>query len=279
MGYRLICIDMDGTLLNSRKQISEKTKGSLLKAYQQGVHVVLTTGRTYVDAAYYAGLVGLRSPVIAVNGAYIQDQKSQQLIYQSTLNEKLALRVLAICKEFRMKPNFHTPDKEYYGSMSLAMRWAYRFRNRTKVNQSPVKRKYVMSYRQWQKVIRKEQNTIAKCIIIDFNKKKLQRIRNELSHIAELEISSSGTNNIEINRQGTSKGKAVEILAQHYHIQREEIIAIGDGENDLPMIEYAGLGVAMGNALDVVKEKADYITATNDLDGVAQVIDKFVLNV
>ncbi len=280
MGYRLICIDMDGTLLNSSKQISEKTKITLLKAHQRGVHIVIATGRTYADAEYYASHIGLQSPIIASNGAYIQDKERHQLIYQSLLSKKLALRILDICKRYHVSPNFHTPNREYYASIGLIIMWnLFRLKNRIKQTNRGGYRKYIPGYRQLQKIVEQEQDHIVKCVVIQFiNKGKLPKLRSELSRITELEIVSSGSNNIEINYQGTSKGKGVEILARHYNIPREEIIAIGDNENDLSMIEYAGLGVAMGNALDVVKKKADYITDTNDNDGVAQVIDKFVLN-
>jgi hypothetical protein len=78
----------------------------------------------------------------------------------------------------------------------------------------------------------------------------------------ELEVASSGTANLELTRKGVTKGEGVAILARHFGLQRREIIGIGDNENDLPMIEYAGLGVAMGNAVARVKEKADAVTAT-----------------
>jgi Cof subfamily protein (haloacid dehalogenase superfamily) len=277
MGYQLICIDMDGTLLNSRKQISEITKASLVKANQRGIRVVITTGRIYADAAFYAESIGLTAPIIASNGAYIRDKRSRQVIYQSLLQADLSQRILNICKRYHISPNFHTLRREYYGSIYLAVRWtAWRLRNRN--SGSAVQRKYVPSFRRWRNVLARERGRIVKCIIIHFNRGKLRKLRVELSGLAGLEVASSGWNNIEINSQGTSKGKAIEILARYYDIPREDIIAIGDGENDLSMIEYAGLGVAMGNAPKSVKQKADYITATNDNDGVAQVIDKFVLN-
>ncbi|MFU0825856.1 MAG: hypothetical protein ACFWTK_12930 [Clostridium sp.] len=78
-------------------------------------------------------------------------------------------------------------------------------------------------------------------------------------------------------KKGISKGNAVKILAEFYGLKREEVICIGDGENDLSMIKYAGLGIAMGNAPDYVKKEADYITETNDEDGVAKAIEKFIL--
>lgn len=83
--------------------------------------------------------------------------------------------------------------------------------------------------------------------------------------------------NIEITRKGTSKGKAVERLANHYNLTSKDVITIGDSENDLSMIEYAGLGIAMGNAIDSVKQKSKFITDSNDNDGVAKAISKFIL--
>jgi Cof subfamily protein (haloacid dehalogenase superfamily) len=279
MEYKLICIDMDGTLLNSRKQISSATRAILLKAHQRGVHVVISTGRTYADALYYANMVGIRSPIIAANGAYIHDQEQHQLIYQSLLSEKLALKILDICNQYHVAPSFHTPEKEYYGNIFLILLWyLLRFKNKIQSNDNGVKRKYVMNKMQWRKVITKEQSQILKCIIIDLSQKKINQIRQALAKVPELEVASSGSNNIELNCKGISKGKGVEILAKYYNLKKGEIIAIGDGENDLSMIEYAGLGVAMGNASDVVKQKADYITDTNDNDGVAKVIEKFVLS-
>lgn len=119
---------------------------------------------------------------------------------------------------------------------------------------------------------------MVKCELIFKDAALIDDLRNELKTIDRLEIVDSSKYNIEITRKGVSKGKAVEMLASLYNVKREEVLTIGDSENDLSMIEYAGLGVAMGNASDVIKAKADYITDTNDNDGVAEVISKFILN-
>jgi Cof subfamily protein (haloacid dehalogenase superfamily) len=279
VGYKLICIDMDGTLLNSRKQISERTKASLLKAHERGVRIVLSTGRIYADAEYYADWIGIRAPIISANGAYIRDKEQHTLIYQSLLSERLALKILDVCNRYHVAPNLYTPEREYYGNIFRIIRWKlFYLTNSIKRNKKRVARQYVVGCRQWEKVIKKERDRTVKCVVIHYNQEKISKIRDELAQMAELEISSSGTDNIELNYTGTSKGKGVELVAQYYQLKKEEIIAIGDNENDLSMIEYAGLGVAMGNAPDGVKGRADYITDTNDNDGVAQVIDKFVLN-
>ncbi|MGL5244586.1 MAG: HAD-IIB family hydrolase, partial [Sarcina sp.] len=92
-----------------------------------------------------------------------------------------------------------------------------------------------------------------------------------------LEVVSSSLNNFEIMAEGTSKGKAVKALAERLGVKREEIMCIGDSENDLSMIEYAGVGIAMGNALDMLKEKATFVTKSNNEHGVARAIEKFIL--
>jgi Cof subfamily protein (haloacid dehalogenase superfamily) len=274
MGYKLICVDMDGTLLNSRKQISERNKSVLRQAREQGVRIAISTGRTYVDARYYVDLIGLEIPIIAANGAYIQVEKQQQPIYQSRLDTDLAVRILDTCRRYRITPSFHTPQKEYYGNGLLLLRWLlFGVKHNLSGNC-----KWVWGYKNWRRVLAEEQGLIVKCVIIGLNQKKLQRLRVEFSRNDALEVVSSWSNNIELNCKGISKGKGVELLAEYYNIKKEEIIAIGDSENDLTMLEYAGLGVAMGNAAPGIKERADFVTDTNDRDGVARVIEKFFLN-
>jgi Cof subfamily protein (haloacid dehalogenase superfamily) len=278
MAYKMVCIDMDGTLLDSRKQISATNIAMLQKAHAQGVRIVISTGRTYADAQYYSGLIGIEAAIIAANGAYIQAAKEEEPIYQSCLGPDLAAQILNTCRQYRIAPNFHTPQKEYYGSWLMTIRWALlSFRTGVSRNATHA-RKMVRGYQSWKRVIAAEQGRIVKCVVIGFNRQKLQRLREEFAQNEALEVVSSWTNNLELNCKGITKGKGVELLARHYNIKREEIIAIGDSENDLSMLEYAGLGVAMGNAAPAIKRKADLVTAANDDDGVAKVIAKYVLD-
>ncbi len=136
---------------------------------------------------------------------------------------------------------------------------------------------YIFSWQRWHEVVHKEQSNMVKCEIIYRDIALVDELRQELQNIEQLAIVNSSKHNIEINRKGVSKGKAVAMLAAHYNLKREEIITIGDSENDVSMIEYAGLGIAMENALESVKQKADYITDSNDNEGVANAIKRFVL--
>lgn len=275
MAYKLVCIDVDGTLLNSRHEITKRTKEVLLKAHKLGVHIVISTGRMYTDAEYYSNLIGVKSPVIASNGAFIKEKDNDTVIYQDTLGESLSLELLEIFCKHRTKPYFCTPHKFYYGNIMFKL-----FYIATKLlgsRSNDLDMEYVFSWLKWRKILCKEKDNIVKCEIIYRDAALIQALRTELKTIKQLEIVDSSKYNIEITRKGVSKGKAVAMLASLYNLRPEEIITIGDSENDLSMIEYAGLGIAMGNAQDTVKQKADFITDSNDHEGVANAVERFVL--
>ena len=273
MGYKLVCIDVDGTLLNSKHEITERTKKILLKTHELGVHIVISTGRMYTDAAYYSDLIGVKSPVIASNGAFIKEKDNEKVIYKDVLGEDLSLQLLEIFRSHHIKPYFCTPHTFYYSNcifkiFYLATRLFCKRKNKLDVH-------YVFSWNEWRKILHNERENIVKCEIIYRDAVLICELRNELKTVEQLEIMDSSKCNIEINRRGVSKGKAVAMLATFYNVKREEIIAIGDSENDLSMIEYAGLGIAMGNAKIHIKEKADYVTDSNDDEGVANAMSKF----
>lgn len=130
----------------------------------------------------------------------------------------------------------------------------------------------------WNKIIKTQTDEIIKCEIYNKDISKIESIKKELESLGELEVIDSSKGGLDLTLKNISKGTAVKYLAHHYNIKQDEIIAIGDSDNDIAMIEFAGLGAAMGNARESVKSKANYITSTNDQDGVAEVINKFVNN-
>ena len=275
MKYKLICIDMDGTLLNSNHKISEISKNALRKAHDMGVHVVISTGRTYVDAVAYSDLIGINSPVIACTGAIIKEKYGDDVIHKSVINEELCKELLEIFKKYNVKPIFNSIYKIHCGDLKLKIAIEY-LKIRGFINRN-VKLDYIKNEGKWFDVFRHEKNNIIKCEIINRNREKLDKLRKELESVSGIEITSSSKHNIEITKKGASKGKAIELLANYYNIKKEEIIAIGDSDNDLSAIEFAGMGIAMGNANEKVKKKSNFVTDSNDNDGVAKAIDKFIL--
>jgi Cof subfamily protein (haloacid dehalogenase superfamily) len=125
-------------------------------------------------------------------------------------------------------------------------------------------------------IIKENDGNILKVVISTEDTEKLGELRNRVNENMQVSIVSSFSNNIEIMNHDISKGNAVKILSNYYGINKEEIICFGDAENDISMLEFAGLGIAMGNAENYVKEIADYVTDTNDNDGVAKAIEKYI---
>lgn len=275
MKYKLICIDMDGTLLNSNHKISKISRNALRKASDIGVHVVISTGRSYLDAAAYSDLIGLNSPIIACTGAIIKEKHGVDVIHKSAIDEELCKELLKIFNNYNVKPIFNSVYKIYCGDLILKIGMEF-MKIRGFINRN-VKLDYIKDEEKWFDVFKQEKDNIIKCEIINRNGKKIHNLRRELENVSGIEITSSSNHNIEITKKGASKGKAIEILANYYNIKKEEIIAIGDSDNDTSAIEFAGMGVAMGNANENLKKKSNLVTDSNDNDGVAKVIDKLIL--
>lgn len=277
MNYRMVCIDMDGTLLNSKKKISKYTQEVLKKVHDdKGVHIVITTGRIYNNAAYYSNLLGVKSAVISGNGAYIKEDVSGKVIHKKTLSTKQCKEVLEICKRYGVVPQFYTPSHIYIYSRVY---WflSYMLMGRQVPLNYKVTLKNIRKNEALNKVIEENEGEIVKALLINLNEKKLNKIQRIIKEELDLEVHKSSRYSLEINTKGVNKGKGVLKLGEHYGIRKEEIVCIGDNDNDISMIKCAGLGIAMKNGSDKAKENADYVTDTNDEDGVAKVIEKFIL--
>ena len=271
--YKLVAIDLDGTLLNSQEVISEENKIALKMVADIGIKVVICSGRVYSRASIIAGRLGLDGPLITCNGAVVKDMKTEQILYSEYLGNEDCFRIIDLCHEKNLY--FHV----YVGDTMFTERIAYASRNLWESNKNvpeeeQVDVKLVSNIKD---MLGKIPTPATKFVIIDEDLDALFDARNILSEIDSIEITSSHFDNFEVMSKGVNKGKALKFIAENFDINREEIIAIGDNENDYSMIKFAGLGIAMGNAENSVKEIADYITLTNDQNGVAIALHKFIL--
>ncbi|MGL5822893.1 MAG: Cof-type HAD-IIB family hydrolase [Sarcina sp.] len=277
MNYKMICIDMDGTLLNSKKKLSEENKKALKKAYDKGVHIIICTGRNSRSALYFADQIGINSAIIANNGALVMDESGEVLLFKEILDKKQCQKILDISKKYRTIPNFHSVGKIYLNSKFRKF-INDMFFNRNVPQKYKIENVYLKEQTAWNNLFDENKEFFGKCIMLDKSREKLGKISDELEETGMFELTYSGKYCLEINSKGVSKGRAVKMLSEHYDIKQEEIICIGDNGNDISMIKYAGLGVAMQNGTEEVKSVADYITDSNDNNGVAKVVEKFVFN-
>lgn len=274
---KLICIDMDGTLLNSNHEISERNKKALRQAKELGVNIAITTGRLFGSARYYSNLIGIENtPVIASNGAYIKTNYEDIPILENFIPKEIAIEIYKIIKKHNLKINLNSWDT-LMREDEVPDDHAYAIMNKHLPDDKKVK--FIINS-DFISAIEGFDGKILKGIVIE--KEKLDNLwaaKNELKEIFgdKLHVVSSGTDNIEIMIGTTSKGNAVAHLADILNINAEEVMCIGDSENDISMLNFAGIGVAMGNGLQMVKDLADFVTDTNDNDGVAKAVEKFVL--
>lgn len=278
MNYKMVCIDMDGTLIGKKRNISQKSKEVIKKAHEEGIEIVVTTGRIYNNAAYFSHLLGVKSPVIAANGAIVREKDNDNIIYEGVIPTKTCLDIIEILNRYKVQFQFYTTDTIYCSNFITKV--VSKIFMTKQIGYEMLKVKYVMikTLEEWKSILEKNGGKIAKCITLSIKPEKMVRVKKELSEMRDVSIYGSGRRSIEINYKEVSKGNAVRILGEYYGISADEIMCIGDNENDISMIEYAGLGVAMGNAIEAVKLVADYVTDTNKDDGVAKAMQKFIID-
>ncbi|WP_055069563.1 Cof-type HAD-IIB family hydrolase [Clostridium massiliamazoniense] len=276
MKYKLICIDMDGTLLNSKHEISEFNKEMIKKAMEKGIVVAITTGRLYMSALVHSELLGIETYVISSNGCYIKNIKSDEVIYESTLTKEQYYRIKEIGEKHKLNRLYYNTFDTVISGVKFPEDYAYKVSNEILPEEKRIK---FLEEVNLDEIYDEYDGKILKSIFIEEEYiDRLSKAKEELRTFEDLEVVSSWPNNVEIMPAGTSKGEAVKRLAEILKIKPEEVICMGDSENDLSMIKYAGLGIAMGNAIDLIKENANYITDTNENSGVGKAIEKFIFS-
>lgn len=265
--YKLIALDMDGTLLREDKTISKETHRAIQRARAKGVKVVLTTGRPVDGVKRYLDELNLTTEedyVIAYNGALVQNAKTKEVIAETVMSLKDIDYLYKLSQE--LKVNIHALTDH----SCITPKWSKYSQVEADINQIPLE---FLDFKSLDK-----DTTIVKIMFIDEPEILSEAVSKLPSEIYEkYSILRSAPYFLEFLDKKVNKGAGVELLANKLGIKREEVICVGDAGNDLHMIKFAGLGVAMGNAFPEIKEIADYVTLSNEDHGVAHVIDKFVL--
>ncbi|MDR1307221.1 MAG: Cof-type HAD-IIB family hydrolase [Treponema sp.] len=262
---RLIAFDLDGTVLNSQKEVSPRTREAIGKAKATGIYIVPATGRQFNDV--HPLLKDLADPyVIANNGAQLFSVPGGSLVFSRNFEKDAALSLL---REIR---NFDALIFGAYDTVGF-------FDNRGKGFESGVAERMIQSrwknnypLRDIETEIRNGENFI-KLVMLFENIAERERAYGTLAPRKDLYVTFFAEDNIELMPAGISKGEALKTAAAKLGIPMTEVMAIGDSDNDREMIREAGIGVAMGNALDTVKAEADRITGFCDEDGAAAAIE------
>ncbi len=267
MAYKIIALDLDGTLTNSEKKITPKTKEAIFRIQEKGVKVVLASGRPtpgVIPLAEELRLQDYGSYILSFNGGKIINCKTKEAVYNQVLPRKII--------------------KEIYAEALLQDAGIITYEDDAIIAGNGID-KYCEIEAGINKLPIKEVDDFVDYINFDVNKCLLTGHGEHMARVERnfakrfgtvLNVYRSEPFFVEIMPKGIDKAQSLEKLLNKLGFTRAELICCGDGFNDLSMIKYAGLGVAMSNAQDEVKQAADFITKSNDEDGVAYVIEKFI---
>ncbi len=261
---KLIAIDLDDTLLKNDLTISPRAKRAIAKSVDKGVAVTLATGRMYASALPYALDLKIDLPLITYQGALVK-YADGRVVYHQPLPLALAGELIDFIRPYGLHVNLYINDELFMEELSPE---GHRYK---KLSRVPVHKVDDLS-----EALTAEPSKI----VVIAEKEKLDILTRDLSILCggDFNVTRSKPHFLELGHPKATKGLALESLANSMNLVARQVMAVGDSWNDLDMIQYAGLGVAMENAAPEIKQQADYITCANDDDGVAEAIEKWVLN-
>lgn len=265
--YKLIALDLDGTLKNSKNKITEKTKNALIKAQELGIAVVLASGRPTAGLREEEDKLKLREYggfLLSFNGAKVIECKSGQTIYEKTLEVADVKRIYDQAKKYNL-------TIMGYDNMDLIVEDENGDHVKSEASMNGMNVKVVDDFKDYM-------NFRTNKILMSEKPKYLEEVMDSYKEPFgdKLSIYRSSDFYLEVMAKDIDKSYSLDQIVKILGINQEEVIAFGDGHNDLSMLQYAGHGVAMGNSNDELKKKANEITLSNDEDGIAYSLSKLI---
>lgn len=245
--YKLLALDMDGTLLNRKHAISAENRKWIHRAIESGITVIFATGREAQGIKPYVEELGLTSPMVCINGSEVW-QAPNVLMKRHLLEAEWVAEMVDLAVETDCRYWIHTADEVFTKERSL------------------------------ERIDPKDGRQYLKFVFHCENPGQLAYIGSILGATGRYELTNSSSSNIEVNPKGISKASGIREICKLLDITMEEVVACGDSLNDLKMIRSVGLGIAMGNAQEAVKQAARAVTGTNEEDGVARAIRTYLLD-
>ncbi len=263
----LIALDLDGTLLTNKKQISAHTKQVLLKAKEEGHILIISTGRPHRSSINYYHELGLDTPMVNFNGALIHHPKNRNWdALHNPMPIRTAHKIIDACYDL----DVHNILAEVMDDVFIDSYDRKIIDFLGQITDDP----YTIGS------LKHKLQVDPTSILVYPEEDQVDKLRNHLDeyHAEIIEHRKWGApwNVIEIIKKGMNKAVGLEKVAYYFDIPEDRIIAFGDEDNDLEMIDYAGVGVAMGNAIDQLKSVAKHVTATNEEDGIGLFLESYL---
>lgn len=287
--YKLIAIDLDGTMLNSYGMVTENTKQVIKNTINKGTEVIIASGRPIDSIKTIAKEIGSENYFIAGNGALIYDIKKDEIIYEKFMNKQKVLEIIKICEENSIEYNIYTEKTIIAKGLKYNVLYYYKENLKKEENK---KTNITIVEDVYEYIKNLENEKFLKITVCDETKSVFNSIIRKLRTVEDIDVLDvlhmsrkmikQGTEDVpieyyytEISLKDVDKWNAIEYLANKMNISKDEIIAIGDNINDKEMIENAKVGIAMGQSTPVITEIADFVTTNNNEDGVAKALEKY----
>ncbi len=271
MTIQLIAMDVDGTLADSKKRVGARTVRVIEEAAQRGIQLAVCTGRSTREIREIAERLPWVLYGITANGAYLVDLRKQKIIDKQLLSIEDIRSIYGCLKGFDMMFELYTEDKVLAPAQCLKDLDHYGVGNLKELVKSSR-----TGIEDFDNLLYTRTEGAGK-INIFFTSPKQRDQAAERARVLPYYMTHQEATNLEFTKKGTTKGRGLQHLAKMLQIESQNVMAIGDNNNDIPMLEYAGLPVAMGNGLDSLKEIAAFVTKTNDEDGVGYAIEQLAL--
>lgn len=264
--FKMICLDIDGTLLNSKHEISKKVKKSInVAANEKNIPVILVSARMPKGITFLQKELEIEQPIICYSGALILD-KDNSILSKEIIEVFNLKEIYKLASEHNIHMSLYKDNEWYIEEMDY---WAKQESEITNI--IPTVTNFKELIEAWEK-----EGTGPNKILCMAEQDKIILLK-EGTKAIKLNIYPSKPTYLEIMPANASKTSAISVLQKKFNVKQSEIIAMGDNYNDIDMLEYAGIGVAMGNAPEEVKNHGNDVTLTNDEDGVAVALEKYVI--
>lgn len=262
---KLVCLDLDGTLLTSKKEIDNETIEYLRKLSSNGVNIAIATGRAAFDSKYHAKLIDEEAYFLGSNGSAVGSVEKKTLLFEECMDIYGIKRICDVATKLEINPIFYTKNYIIFtGLKELLLHHYFSFKSGNKKFRHI---KIVFGKKNFLKKYYSNKWDIEKCIFFIHDNKKVIDAENMLDDDL-FEIALTSKECLEISKKGVNKSYGIRKLAKYLNISKDEIIAFGDSENDREMLKFVGKGIAMGNSPKTIKEIADEVTESNDEFGV-----------